>query len=106
VFRWLRRRRATEPDPAEALRAKLVESRAVAEDRDEFESGETPVDRADPEAQRAPAPEEVVDESDPEAQRAPAPEEVVDESDPEARRRGVHDQTRARIDELSGREES
>ncbi len=89
MFRWLRRRRGTEPDPAEALRAKLVESRAVAEDRDEFESGETPVDRADPEAQRA-----------------PAPEEVVDESDPEARRRGVHDQTRARIDELSGREES
>jgi hypothetical protein len=88
VFRWLRRRRATEPDPAEALRAKLVESRAVADDRDEFESGETPLDRADPEAQRA-----------------AAPDEVVEESDPEARRRAVHDQTRSRIDELSGREE-
>jgi hypothetical protein len=91
VFRWLRRRRESEPepDPAAALRAKLEESRAVADDRDEFESGETPLDRADPDAS-APSPD------------APPP---VDEADPEARRRAVHEQTRARIDELSGRDE-
>jgi hypothetical protein len=83
VFRWLKRRkRASEPDPAEALRAKLEESRTVADDRDDFESGETPVDRADPEAKT-----------------------TSRESDPEARRRALHDQTRSRIDELSGREE-
>ena len=54
VWRWLRRKPQAAPvaeeDPAEALRAKLEESRAVADDRDEFESGETPVDEADPEA--------------------------------------------------------
>jgi hypothetical protein len=42
----------TEEDPAAALKAKLEESRAVIEDREEFESGETPVDKADPEARR------------------------------------------------------
>jgi hypothetical protein len=90
VFRWLRRRRKSEPevDPAAELRAKLEESRA-ADDRDEFESGETPVDRADPDASMS----------------APAAPEAVDEADPEARRRAVHEQTRARIDELSGTDE-
>jgi hypothetical protein len=90
VFRWLRRKREDEPevDPAAELRAKLEESRA-ADDRDEFESGETPVDRADPDAS-APAP----------AVTPPA-----DEADPEARRRTVHEQARARIDELSGTDE-
>jgi hypothetical protein len=90
VFRWLRRKREGEPevDPAAELRAKLEESRA-ADDRDEFESGETPVDRADPDAS------------------APAPDVAppVDEADPEARRRAVHEQARARIDELSGTDE-
>jgi hypothetical protein len=56
VWRLLRRRgvRAPEPapDPADTLRAKLEESRAVADDRDEFQSGETPVDEADPEDRR------------------------------------------------------
>jgi hypothetical protein len=47
----LRRRRERSgavqaPDPAEALRAKLAEAREAAGDRDEFESGETPIDRA------------------------------------------------------------
>jgi hypothetical protein len=87
VFRWLRRRRESAPDPAAELRAKLEESRSVADERDEFEAGETPLDRADPDAG---------------AQVAPPP---VDEADPEARRRAVHEQTRARIDELSGRDE-
>jgi hypothetical protein len=50
VFRWLRRRR--EADPVDELRAKLEESRAAADERDEFEAGETPVDEADPEARR------------------------------------------------------
>jgi hypothetical protein len=93
VFRWLRRRRATEaepePDPAAALRAKLEESRSVADDREEFESGETPLDQADPDARAPDAP----------------PPPADDEADPDARRRAVHEQTRARIDELSGREE-
>ncbi len=36
-------------DPrAEELRQKLVEARDLAQERDEFESAETPVDRADP----------------------------------------------------------
>lgn len=54
VWRWLRRKpkAAPAPDPAEELRAKLAESRAVAGERDEFESGETPVDQADPDARR------------------------------------------------------
>lgn len=92
MFRWLRRKRESEPepDPAAELRAKLEESRAVADERDEFESGETPLDRADPGA----------------AAPAPAEEPPVDESDPDARRRAVHDQTRARIDELSSRDET
>jgi len=54
VWRWLRRkpRRAPEPDPADALRARLDESRALVGERDEFEGGETPVDEADPDARR------------------------------------------------------
>jgi hypothetical protein len=93
VFRWLRRRRETDPDPAAELRAKLEESRAVADERDDFESGETPVDRADP-AAGPPA--------------APEPPQPADESevDPEVRRQALHEETRARIDELSGRDES
>ena len=51
MFLWLRRRKKQEADPAAELRAKLEESRA-ADDRDEFESGETPVDEADPDARR------------------------------------------------------
>jgi hypothetical protein len=36
-------------DPrADELRRKLAESRAIVEEREEFESGETPVDRAEP----------------------------------------------------------
>ena len=43
----------TEPDPAEALRAKLAEAKAAGDDRDEFESGERPVDEAaDPDERR------------------------------------------------------
>jgi hypothetical protein len=43
-----RRRPEAEVDPrAQALREKLDESRAVVEDRDEFESAETPVDAAE-----------------------------------------------------------
>ncbi len=56
MWRWLRRGRkpapAVEADPADALRAKLEESRAVVAEREEFESGETPVDEADPDARR------------------------------------------------------
>ncbi len=34
-------------DPAAELRRKLDESRAVVDEREEFEAGETPVDRAE-----------------------------------------------------------
>jgi len=40
-------------DPrADALRAKLEESRAVVDEREEFEAAETPVDEADPDERR------------------------------------------------------
>ena len=73
VWRWLRRKPRpaqgrADDDPADALRAKLDESRALVGERDAFEEGEKP----------------------------------VDEADPEARRRSVHDQARARIDDLRG----
>ena len=70
VWRWRwRRRKPVEADPAESLRAKLEESRAVADERDSFEERETPVDEA---------------------------------ADPQARRRSVHEDARARMDELRG----
>jgi hypothetical protein len=43
-----RKRKAQEPDPADELRRKLDESRELAHERDEFESAEVPVDRAEP----------------------------------------------------------
>jgi len=37
------------PEPhVEALKARLAESKAVVEEREEFESGETPIDLAEP----------------------------------------------------------
>jgi hypothetical protein len=54
AYRALRRRPAP-VDPAEELRAKLAQARETGDDRDEFESGETPVDQAvplDPDARR------------------------------------------------------
>jgi hypothetical protein len=75
-----RRRRRSEPepfpaaDPADELRRKLDESRALDAERDEFEAGETPVDQAEP-----------------------AGETV------ESRRRKVHDDARAAADEMTGR---
>jgi hypothetical protein len=41
------RRGFAEPDPAEELRRKLDESRALVAEREEFEGAETPVDRAE-----------------------------------------------------------
>lgn len=56
TWRWLRRRRApatsTAEDPADALRAKLDESRALVGEREAFEEGETSVDEADLDARR------------------------------------------------------
>ena len=53
VWRWRRRKPQVEQDPAESLRAKLEDSRAVVDERDRFEERETPVDEAaDPEARR------------------------------------------------------
>ena len=48
--RFFRRRpaHADIDDPnAERLKAKLAESRAVVDDRDDFDAGETPIDQAD-----------------------------------------------------------
>jgi hypothetical protein len=62
-----------EVDPrAEALRAKLDEAKAAGSDRDDFESGETPIDAAEP---------------------------VLDL---ESRRRSVHDEARSAIEEMRG----
>jgi hypothetical protein len=57
---------------ADELRAKLAEARSAADDRDEFEAGETPVDEA----------------------------EAV--ADPEARRRSVHDAGRDAVERMRG----
>ena len=51
--RWPRPREAEAPEPepdprAEELRRRIAESRALVEERDEFEQAETTVDRADP----------------------------------------------------------
>jgi hypothetical protein len=53
LYRLAGRRAASPPlaparDPADELRRKLAESREVLEEREEFESAETPVDRAEP----------------------------------------------------------
>jgi hypothetical protein len=50
AYRFLVRRATPSavPEPhVEALKSKLAESRVVAEDREEFESAETPVDQAE-----------------------------------------------------------
>ena len=74
LFRSLRRGREPEhrPDPrADELRRKLAESRAIVEERDEFEAAELTIDLAEP-----------------------APE------DPESRRRRVHDAARATVEQM------
>ena len=64
LYRWLARARApvaASPAPegrAEELRAKLAESRAIVEERDEFEAGELRVDDAEPGPPNAPEPDE------------------------------------------------
>ena len=68
VWRWRRRKPQVEEDPAESLRVKLEQSRAVVDERERFEERETP----------------------------------IDEADPDARRRSVHEDARARMDELRG----
>jgi hypothetical protein len=53
VYRRMRRPApvpAAEDPRADELRRKLDESRVVVDEREEFESGETPVDQADPDA--------------------------------------------------------
>ena len=81
-FTWWRSRRKraalsppppTQPDPADELRAKLAEARD-ADDREDFEAGETPVDQVD----------------------------AAETGDLEARRRAVHRDARAAIDEMQG----
>jgi len=51
VYRALRRRSEAAPldeSRADELRAKLAAAREAGDDRDEFEAGETPVDKAEP----------------------------------------------------------
>jgi len=59
AYRAFRRRPLRGPEPsaddarAAELKAKLAQARAAADDREQFEAGETPVDEApDPEARR------------------------------------------------------
>ena len=56
MWRWLRRRQAPAPstaeDPADALRAKLDESRALVDERAAVEEGATPGAEADRDARR------------------------------------------------------
>jgi hypothetical protein len=62
---------AAGPDPrADELRAKLADARGLADEREEFEGAETPVDKAEPVA------------------------------DPEARRRGVHQAGRSAVERM------
>jgi len=79
LFSFLRRRRqpvraqneVAETDRrAEELRRKLAESRAMLEEREQFEAAETPVDQAEP------------------------------LEDPEARRRAVHESARATAEQM------
>jgi hypothetical protein len=82
LFGFLRRRQqpvraqdeVAETDPrAEELRRKLAESRAMLEEREQFEAAETPVDQAEP------------------------------LEDPEARRRAVHESARASAERMRER---
>ena len=77
LFGFLRRRRESAvaaADPrAEELRRKLDESRALVEEREEFEGAELTIDRAEP-----------------------APE------DPESRRQAVHEAGRAAVERMRG----
>ncbi|TML04968.1 MAG: hypothetical protein E6G36_04235 [Actinobacteria bacterium] len=77
LFGFLRRRRepavAVQDPRAEELRRKLEESRAIVEERDEFEAAELTVDLAEP-----------------------APE------DPESRRHAVHEAGRAAVERMRG----
>ena len=83
MFEFLKRRKTTStepvgegPDPrASELRRKLEESRAIVDEREEFEVAETPVDVVEP----------------------PPP------LDPEARRRAVHESARAAAERMRKR---
>jgi hypothetical protein len=52
IFRFFRRRKQADAAPADAradeLRQRLAEARELSDERDEFESGETTVDQAEP----------------------------------------------------------
>jgi hypothetical protein len=78
AFGYLRRRREApvpDVDPrAGELRRKLAESRAIVEEREEFESAELTIDLAEP-----------------------APE------DPDSRRRAVHDAARETVEQMRKR---
>jgi len=74
LFGFLRRRRepVVDSDPrAEELRRKLIQSRSIVDERDEFEAAEVTVDRSEP-----------------------APE------DPDSRRRAVHEDGRATVEQM------
>jgi MYXO-CTERM domain-containing protein len=76
LFGFLRRRREAplELDPrADELRRKLAESRAMVEERDEFEAAEVTVDLAEPAS-----------------------------ADPESRRRAVHEAGLATVERMRG----
>jgi hypothetical protein len=79
LYRKLKRAPAPTDDPrAEELRRKLEESRTIVEEREEFESAETPVDEV----------------TGPEAEA---------EAEVEDRRKAVHERGRAAADEMRDR---
>jgi len=53
AYRALRRKQPAADPRADELRRKLEESKPLVEERDEFESGETPVDQATLDEKRA-----------------------------------------------------
>jgi hypothetical protein len=77
VFRFFRRRRSTQAAVADSraddLRQRLAEARELSDDRDEFESGETTVDQAEPAT-----------------------------PDADARRRDVHEAARSTVEQMRG----
>lgn len=83
---WFRRRKPQGPDPAAELKAKLAEARE-ADDRDEFEAGEKPVDAA-------------VSIGGEAADARPEDSAAASGDDVDTRRRDVHDRARAAIDDL------
>jgi len=96
AYRALRRRPSPAADPrADELRRKLDESKPLVEEREQFESGETPVDEA--------AVERPVRESGPvEGKPARSDQEVPSTDSLAEKRATLHEQGQAAVREMKG----